>query len=145
MKMNEWFRKKAREFLGISDFENKVIKYMGANNVDIDDLHNEIDMNDHKLNQKLNFEIDGQDARIEVLHNTIENVVHIGTDVDVHQREHSWAVICIEGKTNIVKFVSLNRDNMMDIMRFLKQFEAGRHCIDTPYKQMFEDGLFKFE
>ena len=145
MKISKWVREKMRKFLGISDFENKVIEYMKANNVEINNLYGRINDNDHKLNQKLNFEIDGQDARIKVLHNTIENVVHIGTDVGVHQREHSWAIICIEGKMNIVKFVSLDRNDAMDTLRFLKQFEAGKHCIDTPYKQMFEDGLFKFE
>lgn len=29
-------------------------------------------------------------------------------------------------------------------MQFLKQYEGSRYCIDTPYKHIFEDGLFKF-
>lgn len=80
---------------------------------------------------------------INVLHNTIKNIVHIGTDINTNPYR-SWAVICIEGNMNIVKFVDLNRNDARDVMNFLKQFEAGRHCIDAPYTQMFYDGLFKF-
>lgn len=80
---------------------------------------------------------------VNTLHNTVENVVHIGTDIRVNERGYSWAVVCIEGKMNIVKFIDLDRKNAREIFEFLKHFEAGRHCVDTPYKQMF-DGLFKF-
>jgi hypothetical protein len=76
----------------------------------------------------------------------VENVVYIGTDVVQHPNNynHSWAVICIEGNMNIVKFVDLDRKNAREILDFIKHFEAGRHCVDSPYKQMFYDGLFKF-
>lgn len=84
---------------------------------------------------------------VNTLHNTVENVVHIGTDVRQYggNREHSWSVVCIEGKVNIVKFVDLSRNDARYILDFLKQFEAGKHCIDTPCKEMFYDGIFKFE
>lgn len=82
---------------------------------------------------------------IKILHNTVENVVHIGTDVRRHNDAHSWAVVCIEGKMNLVKFVDLNRNNAMDILHFLKQFEGGRNCVDAPCQEMFYDGIFKFK
>lgn len=56
----------------------------------------------------------------------------------------SWAVICVEGNINIVKFIDLDTKDARDVLDFLKHFEAGRHCIDVPYKEMFYDGLFKF-
>ncbi|MGJ0846495.1 hypothetical protein ACR77J_07395 [Tissierella praeacuta] len=82
---------------------------------------------------------------IDVLHKTIENVVHIGTDVIPNHRNHggSWAVVCIEGKMNIVKFVDLSRGDARYVLDFLKQFEAAKHCIDTPYL-VFKEELFKF-
>jgi len=81
-----------------------------------------------------------------ILHNTIENVVHIGTDVreNYSNREHSWAVICIEGKINIVKFIELDRKDGREILNFLKHFEAGRHCIDTPRQELFINSMYKF-
>jgi len=31
----------------------------------------------------------------------------------------------------------LGGQNAREILDFLKNFEAGKHCIDTPYKEMF--------
>ena len=45
---------------------------------------------------------------------------------------------------DVVKFVDLSGKNMREVLHFLKQFESGSYCIDTPYKEMFYDGLFKF-
>ena len=72
--------------------------------------------------------------------------MHIGTDVREYNndREHNWAVICVEGKVNIVKFVDLNRNDSRYVLDFLKQFEAGKHCIDTPRKELFYNEMFKF-
>ena len=71
--------------------------------------------------------------------------MHIGTDVTVNPNYgRSWSVVCIEGKLNIVKFVDLDRRDGMEVLRFLKQFEAGKHCVDSPYKEFFLEGFFKF-
>lgn len=82
---------------------------------------------------------------IDSLHRTIENVIHIGTDIHENHHGRSWAVICIEGKLNIVKFVDLDRKDAREILNFLKHFEGGRHCVDAPYKEVFYEGLFKFK
>ena len=79
---------------------------------------------------------------IDRIHRTVESVVSIGTDVHIHDYTNSWAVVCIEGNVNMVKFVDLRRGEARDVLRFLKQFEVGKHCIDTPYKEMFNDNLF---
>lgn len=81
---------------------------------------------------------------VDTLHNTVENVVHIGTDACRVESGHSWAVICVEGKMNMVKFIDLNRKDAREIFDFLKYFEAGRHCVDASYQEMFYNGLFKF-
>ena len=105
-------------------------------------------LNDWLKNKHKNIknDISHLQESMKILHNTVENVVHIGTDVreNYSNSEHSWAVICVEGKINIVKFVDLNRNDSRYVLDFLKQFEAGRHCIDTPYKNIFIDGLYKF-
>jgi hypothetical protein len=80
---------------------------------------------------------------IDILHNTIRSVVSIGTDVvHNHGNERSWAVICIEGNYNIVKFIDLHGADYRYIMDFLKQFEGSRMVIDAPNPIMFES-IFK--
>lgn len=76
---------------------------------------------------------------IDTLHNTIRNVVSIGADV-VHNmgNDRSWAVICIEGNYNVVKFVDLHGADYHSILNYLKQFEGSRMCIDAPGGKWFE-------
>jgi len=152
-----WLRNKFREYLGIDNLESNFINHETFNSIrfyDIEeDYENKIQILEKDIlkrlqliNSYLSSDIKYCKEGIDTLHNTIENVVHIGTDVreNYSNREHSWAVVCIEGKINIVKFVDLNRNDGKYVLEFLKQFEAGRHCIDTPRKEIFYDNMFKF-
>lgn len=147
-KFKDWIRLKLKSFLDISSLEGSLDGYVRSNEKTIKEIISSI--NGIKVGIKLdndNFynRLHHNEESLERIHKTIESVVHIGTDVSVNPNYgRSWSVICIEGKMNIVKFVDLNRGNAMDILRFLKQFEAGRHCIDTPYIELFKDGIFKF-
>ena len=82
---------------------------------------------------------------IDILHNTIKSVVSVGADVypNVHDRERSWAVICIEGNYNIVKFIDMHGEDYRYIMNFLKQFEGSRMVVDAPNPKYFKS-MFKF-
>jgi hypothetical protein len=141
--MIKWIRNKIRKFLGISDFENQVIKYMRhASDYNIMQ-DKKIDYQDKRIVYQ-DKRIDYQNECIGTLHTTIENVVHIGTDVHCDKQNHSWAVVCIEGKMNMVKFVYLGRSDAREILFFLKKYESGRHCIDSFPPTMFYDQLFKF-
>ena len=152
-KLKSKLRLKLRVFLGINDLllktnnlEESFIEYKNKNDKNIFNHSIELMWCNKQIDNHRKL-ISQFDSKVEAIHNTVESVVHIGTDVYPHpsNREHSWAVVCIEGKMNIVKFVDLvDRRNAMDILDFLKHFEAGRHCIDTPYSQMFYDGLWKF-
>jgi hypothetical protein len=135
-KFKVWLRNKLKIFLEIDKLENNYKDYKLANENNIWNLNNDIRM--------INKRISNNTYAIDTLHATIENVVHIGTDIRRDYNGNSWAVICIEGKMNVVKFVDLNGKDIREVLHFLKQFEAGRHCIDTPYREMFYDGLFKF-
>jgi len=138
--MIKWFQKKARELLGIDYFESQVIKIMKANTDSISNLRHQV-----KVKQNICLErIDYNDECIRKLHQNIENIVYIGSDICYNKNERSWAVVCIEGKINIVKFVNLQSDDAQDVLHFLKNYEAGNHIIDSPCNNMFYDGLFKF-
>lgn len=134
------------KFLGIDTLQTEMVDNLRVLYKKLDEQKADRNVVDDKFKQ-LNSRVSHFQESVNVLHNTVENVVHIGTDVCVNHnnREHSWAVICVEGKMNLVKFVSLadSRD-AINILDFLKQFEGGKHCIDTPYKGMFYDGMFKF-
>lgn len=148
-KIKNWLRSKLRDFLGVSDIDSNFKDHETFNSLRFTDIEKDINDRTSYLRKLINNnsgDISHCQDSVNVLHNTIENVVHIGTDVRYHnERTHSWAVVCIEGNINIVKFVDLGRQDARGILEYLKHFEAGRHCIDTPYKQMFLDGgLFKF-
>jgi len=142
-KIKQWIRNKLILFLRIDKLSESFSTHEIVTNIRLRDI-------DHKLEsvgvdlKYLNKNVSHFQNSVNVLHNTLESVVHIGTDVYRPDQGHSWAVVCIEGKMNIVKFVDLNRQDARYVFDFLKQFEAGRHCIDAPYKEMFYDGLFKF-
>jgi len=146
-KFKNWLRFKLRDFLGVGDIESNFKDHETFNSIRFSDIESDIHDKTTYLRKLINENakyISHFQNSVNVLHNTVENVVHIGTDVCKPDQGHSWAVVCIEGKMNIVKFVDLNRQDARGILEYLKHFEAGRHCIDTPYKEMFMEGLFKF-
>lgn len=146
-RFKNYLKEKLRNWLEINTIdqnlnllEQKTNNHNKIINTNIFDINNRIDFTNKILQDKFSH---FQDS-VNTLHRTVKNAIHIGTDVRVNEREHSWAVVCIEGKMNLVKFVDLGRNDARYVLDFLKQFDAGRHCIDAPYKEMFYDGLFKF-
>ena len=75
-----------------------------------------------------------------IVKNTLRNIVSVGADVVPAEmsREHSWAVVCIEGNCNIVKFIDLKGKDFHYILDVLKQYEGSRMCIDAPPISMFK-------
>jgi hypothetical protein len=125
--------------------KNKLIDFLEIDKI-IDLLDKHID-NNYSTFRQLDKDISHFQESVNILHNTVENVVHIGTDVrqtSKYNNERSWAVICVEGKLNLVKFVSPDMNNARELLQYLKQFEAGRHCIDAPNAELFYNELFKF-
>jgi hypothetical protein len=68
----------------------------------------------------------------------------LNISVDVHEHSNSWAVICVNGKCDYVKFVDLGQSNIREISRFLRQFEKSNKIIDTPFG-MPKDYFLKFD
>ena len=148
-KLKDWLRIKLREFLGVDNLESSFIDHETFNSLRFHDIEKDSNDKDAYLRKLINDnskDISHFQESVNILHNTVENVVHIGTDVrePKYNNDRSWAIICVEGKLNLVKFVSLDARNARDLIQYLKQFEGGRHCIDTPYSEIFYDGLFKF-
>lgn len=136
MKLKEWIRTKLVQFLLIDDMwehqlqENKRI----SNNIAT------VDNNTTSKFIALNKDINNLYKGYGVLENTLKNVVSVGADV-TYDKNSSWAVVCIEGKCNVVKFFDLHGKYYDEMLRFLKQFESSRMCIDTPPTRMFKDAF----
>lgn len=104
----------------------KLIKWL-----DLENIKRDIERNyrEFKAFRKISHEDMG------IVQNQIHNInqlCSIGVDVSVRDNRN-WAVICIEGKPNFVKFVDLSRSDIMEVQRFLKQFEGSNRIVDAPY------------
>ena len=57
---------------------------------------------------------------------------NIDVSVDVHHRSGSWAVVSLQGaKTDYIKFIDLGNRDMMEIARFLRQYDRANVKIDA--------------
>lgn len=76
----------------------------------------------------------------------MNSVCDVGTDIGFKDSEHSWAVICIHGKMDYVKFVDMRQRDIRAIADFLKNFEYSNRVIDSPlyYREAFEDLILKW-
>ena len=85
------------------------------------------------------------EKEIEECRKLLTQFVDVGVDVCYGGNEHSWAVVCIAGKPEYVKFMPLNRDSARDVLKFLKQFEYSNRIIDSPiaFRQLVADKFFK--
>lgn len=59
----------------------------------------------------------------------VSKCVDVG--VDVNMRDYSWAVVCIKGKPEYVRFMRLSGESVHEVMRFLKMFEESHPVVDA--------------
>ena len=74
----------------------------------------------------------------------MNSICDVGTDVGFKSSDHSWAVICVHGKMDYVKFVDMSHRDIQEIARFLKNFEYSNRVTDSPiHKNIFEDAIMR--
>lgn len=76
----------------------------------------------------------------------MESILDVGVDVsDPKTQEYSWAVVCIKGHPEHVRFVNLTGQDASQVLNFLKHFENSNVAVDSPvhFRQMFEDRFIK--
>ena len=95
----------------------------------------------YRISERARLSYQRSEKEVEECRKLLTQLVDIGVDVGFHTEEHSWAVICIAGKQEYVKFLPLNSGDARDVLRFLKQFEYSRQVIDSPiaFKGMLKD------
>lgn len=93
-------------------------------------------------------------SKIEAAINSIENmrkligsICEIGTDIDIvrpSDYNNNWAVICVHGKMDYVKFIPMAQPDIRSISEFLKQFKYSNRVIDTPMKCVIENDILRW-
>lgn len=66
-------------------------------------------------------------------HKLVNSLMDVGVDIELCPDDHSWAVVCIKGHPEYVKFIPLNHKDARDIMIFLKHFEYSNRVVDSPF------------
>lgn len=72
-----------------------------------------------------------------------QSITDVGVDVDYNR--HSWAVVCIEGRPEYVKFVDLTGAEAIDIKSFLNRFNKKKVIVDSPFGSPFREYLKEYE
>lgn len=72
-------------------------------------------------------------------------ITDVAVDVGFTNKEHSWAVVCIAGKPEYVKFIPLSGANARTVIEFLKNFQYSKHIIDSPlrFRHMLNDYFYE--
>lgn len=147
--MVKWLKNKLRVWLGVKAIHSSVRNtYNIVCEIDrrLNKLEEELDrvsglsiQNKNKINSSMRVvdsmrsQLDDTSKAMSDVYKTVESVVSIGADVQPNSMEDkSWAVVCVEGKMNIVKFLPLNHKDAHSILQYLKQFPTSKSVYDTP-------------
>ena len=110
----------------------------------IKQLEKQIEESTNRL-RSASIQLGNSEKEVEECRRLLTQFVDIGVDVGFHSDDHSWAVICIAGKPEYVKFMPLAHKDAKCVLDFLKQFQYSRQVIDSPFafREMVRDRIFK--
>ncbi len=115
---------------------------------DIDALKNEIDESNTTLKiAQSNCDEAARQCQISTKQNEemkkmYNEITDVAVDVGFHDSEHSWAVVCVKGRPEYVKFIPLSRADARTVMNFLRQFQYSQLIVDSPLR--FKDELQRY-
>lgn len=66
-------------------------------------------------------------------HKMMNSMINVGTDIGFYSDDHSWAVVCIKGHPEYVKFIPLSHRDAHEVLEFLKHFKYSDRVIDSPF------------
>lgn len=143
-KLKNWLFKE--ELDDIREIKNR----LNAAEIDIHTIQSTYDKCLQRMNQgyiKIRDAADLHDKShtlLEDCHKFMNSICDVGTDVGLYSPDHSWAVICVHGKMDYVKFVDMSQRDIMEIAYFLKRFEYSNRVTDSPLsKLIIEDAILR--
>ena len=78
-------------------------------------------------------------------HKFMNSVCDVGTDIGFKTSDHSWAVICVHGKMDYVKFVDMHQSDIRTIVSFLKNFKYSNMVTDSPlHRDYLRDEIIRW-
>lgn len=86
----------------------------------------------YSLSAEAKKDCEDSQRELEECRKLLNQICDVGVDVGFRGEEHSWAVVCVAGKPEYVKFIPLNRGDARQVMDFLKRFQYSKHVIDSP-------------
>lgn len=125
--------------------KEKIKKWLFSTEIQrINQLEKQIEESTNRL-RLASIQLGKSEKEIEECRRLLTQFVDIGVDVGFHSDDHSWAVICIAGKPEYVKFMPLAHKDAKCVLDFLKQFQYSRQVIDSPFafREMVRDRIFK--
>lgn len=136
--MKNWIRKKIAKWLRIDTRINIAIdtyiktlslKIDGYGSI-LDDRCKMLTSDIRRFRQELLQEI-AQRQQLYADWKEFKALIDLGVDVGM-KRDPSWAVICIAGKMEYLRFVELQPREIMELREWLRHFEGCNKVIDTP-------------
>lgn len=127
VKIKDKIRDKLRQWL----FSEELSKFESAeqNYKDAKDLYNRAKgyLNAAKDEYNWSFKM------VDDCHQLMNSMIDVGADVGFCSDDHSWAVVCIKGHPEYVKFIPLSHKDARNILDFLKQFRYSNRVVDSPF------------
>lgn len=99
----------------------------------------------HKISAESITRCNTATNELEECRKLMNSICDVGVDVEFTSNAHSWAVVCIAGKPEYVKFVPLTGRDAMGVLDYLKHFEYSNRIIDSPFafKDMVKNYFIK--
>lgn len=142
-KLKQWlFKDELEQFKEIDKLKNDYIWLKSITENSIAILNN----SSNKLTEAKSLH-EGSKILLDDTRKLLTEVCDIGVDVHTLHPEYNWAVVCMHGKIDYVKFIPLNNSDARDVMNFLKRFEYSNKYIDSfvPSKKMLEDYIVNWK
>ena len=120
---------------------NKLKNWLFADEIQrINNIEKSIEVAAHALKMS-SFKLDKSQKEVEECRKLVTQMIDMGVDVGFHSDDHSWAVVCIAGHPEYVKFLPLTHRDARSVLDFLKQFRYSKQVIDSPFgfKSMLKD------
>lgn len=98
----------------------------------------------YSLSAEAKKNCENSQRELEECRKLLNQICDVGVDVGFRGEEHSWAVVCISGRPEYVKFVPFNSGDARQVIDFLKRFQYSKHVIDSPiaFRSMLGKEMF---
>lgn len=143
--MINWIKKKLQLFLDIHMLYNKydsLNKYCHILEEQFKELRQKNDRvivsNENFLNQFNS--IHTKSNQVLATSQNILDQFNLSADLSPYEHHRNWAIICIKGKPEYVKFIDLAHRDARELQMFIKRFEGTNRVIDTPHSELFYRG-----